>query len=234
MSSKKTKEPMSVVEQELALKVYIDSLLIEPSTEAPEIQVETKPEQRPGTDEVLATNTVDGVDDDPQPLTETEPVQTRAVGTEEDPFECLIFQVAGGLYLSVPLVRLNGILPWQGECTPLPGHAEWFLGLVSNRGKQVKVIDIASFVIPENHQVREGLVGDRNFKHLILIDEGRYGLACDELVDVLKLGHKDVRWRGDRTNRPWLAGTLIDKMCALIDVDQFVVKLKEGIKLDDI
>lgn len=245
MSTKEKQDVSSLVEQDLALKVYIDSLLIEPAVEV-ETQTETNTE----------TNTETLVENETKPtLTETDPssevdlqqevaveeqqaAQTPDhsddVQTPDQPFECLMFKVAGGLNLSVPLARLNGILQWQGECTHLPGHADWFLGLVSNRGHQVKVVDIASFVIPENHQAREGLSGERQFKHLILIDDGHYGLACDDLGDVLKISPDNVRWRADRANRPWLAGTLIDKMCALIDVDQFIAKLKEGIRLDDI
>jgi len=234
---KEKQEVSSVVEQELALKVYIDSLLIEP---APQIEQQTETVIAPPEAEVdlKQEQTIEQqheIEVQPDTILESEATPPSTVdSTIEGSFECLMFQVAGGLQLSVPLVHLNGILQWQGECTPLPGHAEWFLGLVSNRGKQVKVIDIAKFVIPENHQAREKLSGERDFKHLILIDDGRFGLACDGLGDVLRLEHDQVRWRSDRSSRPWLAGTVIDKMCALIDVDQFVGKLKEGISLDDI
>lgn len=153
----------------------------------------------------------------------------------EGTFESLLFKVAGLLTLSVPLVRLNGILPWPGKLTAVPGHAGWFLGLLSNRGRQVKIIDIAKFVIPENHKARSTIESsERQFKHIILIDDGQFGLACDDLGNVLKLNQGQVRWRSDRTTRPWLAGTIIEQMCAMIDLDHFVAMLKEGVPPDDI
>ena len=108
------------------------------------------------------------------------------------------------------------------------------MGLVSNRGRQVKVIDIAKFVIPANHKSRQAVEAERQFKHLLLVDGGRYGLACDELGQVLKLSGDKIRWRNDRSNRPWLAGTIIEQMSALLDVDSFTEMLKEGVPLDEI
>jgi len=35
-----------------------------------------------------------------------------------------------------------------------------------------------------------------------------------------------VKWRGHSGSRPWLAGTVIDRMCALIDADAFAQMLE--------
>ena len=35
----------------------------------------------------------------------------------------------------------------------------------------------------------------------------------------LALGPQNVRWRSEHTRREWLAGTVVDKMCALVDID---------------
>lgn len=223
-----------LVGHELALKVYLDSLLFEelPAQEedvtAPLLQVVTTPPE------------VKLREPEPQPVV-AEAVAAAAQPEVEHPgwseggFESLLFKVAGFLTLSVPLARLNGIVAWPGKLTAVPGHAEWFLGLLPNRGRQVKIIDIAKFVIPANHKARGTLEsGPRHFKHIILIDDGQFGLACEELGTVLKLTQAQVRWRSDRSTRPWLAGTVIEQMCALIDIDHFVVMLKDGTPRDDI
>lgn len=208
-----------LVEQELALKVYLDSLLFE--------------------------NIVDGGDESvvtPSPQAEEEPAEhhdkTKIATLPEwrnGNFESLYFKVAGGLMLSVPLASLNGIVPWPAKLTVVPGYADWFLGLLCNRGNQVNIVDIAKFVIPENHKARNMLMsGERQLKHIILVDDGRFGLACDELGGILKLTQGQVRWRQDKSTRPWLAGTIIEKMCALLDVEHFVMMLKEEVPLDDI
>lgn len=230
MSREEKKALPTATEHELALKVYIDSLLLEPVVEIPtEVAVEPQ-ENKPLDHTVVETTVVEQI----EAAANEQPVRQEITSDSDEPFECILFKVAGFLTLAVPLVRLNGIVQWDGEITPIPGHAGWFLGLVSHRGRQVKVIDIAKFVIPENHKSRQAVESERNFKHLLLIDDGKFGLACDDLGQVLKLTSDKVRWRQDRSSRPWLAGTLIEQMSALIDVDKFTEKLKEDVPLDEI
>ncbi len=230
MNGEEKKVLPTAADHELALKVYIDSLLLEPAFEAPaEVEVEShvhKPVEQTVADTEI-TEQAAAVPDE-------QPVQQEIISDTDEPFECILFKVAGFLTLAVPMVGLNGIVQWDGEITPIPGHAGWFLGLVSYRGHQVKVIDIAKFVIPENHKSRHAVDGEREFKHLLLIDDGKFGLACDDLGQVLKLTSDKVRWRKDRNSRPWLAGTLIEQMSALIDIDKFTVMLKEDTPLDEI
>jgi len=237
MSTEDKKQLATEFEHEVALKVYIDALLLEPETievapepvkpiaepveviTATEIKAEAQLEAA-----VVETTVPETTNPPPEPLV---PVSGEIV-------EYLLFKVAGFLTLSVPLERLNGIVKWNGEITPIPGHADWFLGLISNRGRQVKVIDIAKFVIPKNHKSRQAIEAERQFKHLLLVDGGRFGLACDELGQVLKLSGEKIRWRDNRCSRPWLAGTIIEQMSALLDVDSFIEMLKEGVPLDEI
>lgn len=237
MSTEDKKQLATEFEHEVALKVYIDALLLEPETIeaaretikpiAEPVEVITATEikaEAPLETAVVETTVSETISPPPEPL----------VSVSDEIVEYLLFKVAGFLTLSVPLERLNGIVKWNGEITPIPGHADWFLGLISNRGRQVKVIDIAKFVIPENHKSRQAIAAERQFKHLLLVDGGKFGLACDELGQVLKLSGDKIRWRDNRSSRPWLAGTIIEQMSALLDVDSFIEMLKEGVPLDEI
>lgn len=237
MSTEDKKQGTTEFEHEVALKVYIDALLLEPDT------IEAGTEQVVSFAEPVEAITATELKADAE--LETAVVETcvadKIVSSNEslapatgEIVDYLFFNVAGFLTLSVPLARLNGIVKWRGEITPIPGHADWFLGLISNRGQQVKVIDIAKFVIPENHKSRQAVAAEREFKHLLLVGGGRYGLACDELGQVLKLSSEKIRWRDDRSRRPWLAGTIIEQMSALLDVDSFIEMLKDGAPLDEI
>ena len=232
MSGTDRKPVATTLEQEQALKVYIDALLLEPAPDVPPVQAPSVSEA-PLDEPVPETVQVDTAQTVPTDAAhEAEPRVPAA--DSQTPFDCLLFKVAGGLKLCVPLKRLTGIMKWPAEITPLPRHADWFLGLVPHRGHQVKVIDIAEFVIPQHHRSRQALAGERRFQHLLLIDDGKIGLACDELGKVLKLRPEQVRWRSDTRTRPWLAGTVIEQMSALIDVDRFTAMLKEGAPLDEI
>ena len=138
----------------------------------------------------------------------------------EREFQCLLFRVSG-LTLAVPLVKLNNVIPWNEKIVNTPNKTDWYLGLVNHHGKNVKVIDTALMVLPENR--RHLLVEDaeQRSSHILLVDDYNWGLACDEIGDVVWLSSDDVKWRKNKRQRPWLAGTAIQQMCALIDTEVF-------------
>lgn len=145
-------------------------------------------------------------------------VVESAPQTVADKFQILLFNVAG-ITLAVSLEKLDGILEWSDDVTPMPNSSPWFLGLLAERGVQIKVIDTGMLVVPSkfrsNHR-REDM------QKIILIGNGKWGLACDSVSEVITLQRDKVRWRGDNSKRPWLAGTVVDHMCALLDVEKFV------------
>ena len=221
MSVTEKPEVATLVQHDLALKVYIDALLDEPAVDIKPVEklfVVVKETQFSDSQRRTAAGNDGELCEAPLP------------DWRRQPFDSLLFKVAGSLTLAVPLVRLNGVIKWDDRITHVPGHADWVLGVLPVRGRQIKVIDVAKFVIPENHRARSGLNRDRAFKHVVLIGDGSWGLACDELGDVLKIGVEDVRWRDDHgsASRRWLAGTVIDLMCAVLDVDRFIAMLKDG------
>ncbi|MFD2229947.1 chemotaxis protein CheW [Alkalimarinus sediminis] len=128
-------------------------------------------------------------------------------------FECLIFTVAG-LKLAVPLVSLGAIHTIDQELTPLVGRPDWFLGLLPVGEKNIRVVDSALWIMPEryNESVKDG------YRFVIRLDKSEWGMACDSVAQSFSISPEEVRWRTDRGKRPWLAGTVIDHMCALMDV----------------
>lgn len=160
------------------------------------------------------------------PVPVTEVAITPQPRWAEHPFQAMLFKVAG-LTLAVPLVELYGVLEWRAEVvTEMPGHADFYLGLMPHLGQKVAVIDTASLVLPP--EKLRSLSGDdprARVKRIVLINDGKYGLACDDVAQVITLTPTDVRWRTSRTQRGWLAGTVIAHMCALIDTSAFAQML---------
>jgi len=135
----------------------------------------------------------------------------------ENEFQVLLFDVAG-VKLAVSLDKLNGILEWSDAVTQMPNSSDWFLGVLDERETRIKVIDIATLVVPSKFRVNH----NRDvLKKIILIGDSHWGLACDAVSEVVTLQYDDVKWRGAGSKRPWLAGTVKEHMCALIDVDEF-------------
>lgn len=139
----------------------------------------------------------------------------------QQPFQCLIFDLAG-LNMAIPLERLNGIVEIQEGITPMPGHSPWFLGLLPERGMQIKIIDTAQLVVPAKY--RQAQTQD-TLQKAILIHDSEWGLACNQVKEVITLDKDAVRWRKAAGTRPWLLGTVIDQMCALLDADEFAAML---------
>lgn len=144
-------------------------------------------------------------------------VESETRSATED-FQILLFQVAG-ITLAVSLEKLDGILEWSDEVTAMPNASPWFLGLLAERGEQIKVIDTGMLVVPSKFRTNHRR---EDMQKIILIGGGKWGLACDSVSEVITLQHDKVRWRGENSKRPWLAGTVVDHMCALLDIEQFV------------
>lgn len=148
----------------------------------------------------------------------------------DERFQALLFKVAG-LTLAVPLRELSGIQEWDAaKVTPMPGHVSWYLGLTQYRERTVPVIDTAELVLPEDRLQRLEQSPNERIQRVVFIDDGRWGLACDEVAEVITLEHEQVRWRSNRTKRRWLAGTVIEHMCAIIDPPAFAQMLATGIE----
>ena len=141
-----------------------------------------------------------------------------------EPFECLLFDVAG-LTLAVPLVCLGSIYSLEGqELTPLFGQPEWFLGILPSQAGNLKVLDTARWVMPDRYRddFRQGL------QYVISVQGYEWGLAVHQVSRSLRLDPSEIKWRSQRGQRPWLAGTVIEHMCALLDVAALAELIASG------
>ena len=141
------------------------------------------------------------------------PVQQAVAAWREEPFEALLFDV-GGLKLAVPLVLLGTIYPLEGEITPLFGQPDWFLGILSTPAGNLKVLDTARWVMPERYtsELQDTL------SFVISVEGYDWGMAVHGVQQSIRLSPEQVKWRSQQGKRPWLAGTVIEHMCALLDV----------------
>ncbi|MBD8473615.1 CheW domain-containing protein [Pseudomonas sp. CFBP 8770] len=157
----------------------------------------------------------------PQPLSAA--VDGRPSWAAE-PFECLLFDVAG-LTLAVPLVCLGSIYALAGQTlTPLFGQPDWFLGILPSNSGNLKVLDTARWVMPDRYRddFRQGL------QYVISVQGYEWGLAVHQVSRSLRLDPNEIKWRSQRGQRPWLAGTVIEHMCALLDVAELAELIASG------
>lgn len=131
-------------------------------------------------------------------------------------FQCLPFKVRG-MNLVVPLVSLCSIAEWEQDLTRMPGQPGWCMGVFLHRGQRVVVIDPARLIMPD--RMEKVSASRPRGSHVLIVGDGHWGLACDSLQSPLTLEPQDVRWRRGEGYRSWMAGTVIDRLSVLLNVD---------------
>ncbi|MGE6107256.1 chemotaxis protein CheW [Aeromonas sobria] len=146
--------------------------------------------------------------------------QNIEVGNE---FQALFFEVAGVTF-AVPLMELGGIHQ-LGEVSALFGQPKWYRGIMTQREQQMSVVDTALWVMPDQD------LEVTDYQYLIMLGESNWGLACHHLKGTELLHRDQVKWRHQEGKRPWLAGMVKEKMCALLHVRELLVLLARGVNI---
>jgi purine-binding chemotaxis protein CheW len=216
---------------------YFDSLLREISLPAVEVEHEGPApafEQEHKVNQEETDEPLPAVEIRPRPdmivdiaatasLTEHNPQSARVVPDwGRQGFAGLVFEVAG-LKMAAPLHLLGGISLLEDNLQPVVAQADWFMGLLRWNGKNLRVVDTARFVMPErlpdnSHRSQ--------YNNVIVLGDSLWALAVDKADESVHLDTAEIRWKTVTGNRPWLAGTLLQRLCALIDVETLIQLLK--------
>mgnify|MGYP000169437491 CR=1 FL=1 len=136
-------------------------------------------------------------------------------------FDVLLFDVCG-LKLAVSMEALGRIIKVEHELNQLIGRPGWFMGAYTEPEQSLYVVDTAKFIMPE-----KGFdLNEVGFEYIIQLQRSHWTLACKEVYSTVRISPDQVKWRSTQGKRPWLAGTVIEHMCALIHVDSLVALLE--------
>jgi len=127
----------------------------------------------------------------------------------ESSFQSLSFRAAG-VEFSLPLVCMKRIVRLDKPLTRLPGLPAWHLGLLSLRGEKVGVIDLARLL-----HGGESAQSNRN-DYVLILDDGRWGLACEQLGQAARLEVPDIRWRQARGKPRFMEGVIEKSLTPLL------------------
>lgn len=213
-----TDVPPLVVEP-VKIEVVKPTLEVETPVYIPDVEIKTEVKLEK---DIVVENKIEAISDNEKLTDSIVPEWAN------EPFQILLFQVAG-LKLAVPLGELCGVIEWNDSVTEMPGHADFYMGILQHLGNKIAVIDTAKMVLPVNKL--SSLAGDNpreRVNHIVMIDDYKWGLACDSIGEVITLKPEEVRWRTSTTSRSWLAGTVIDHMCALLNSEGFSAMLEKG------
>ena len=146
-----------------------------------------------------------------------------------EPFQVLLFEVAG-ITLAVPLIELGGIHQIE-TVNPLFGKPAWFKGVLLHREEKYNVVDTSKWIMSEKSS--EKLAGSTQYPYLIVLGDSGWGLGCESLIATETLLPDEVKWRNVEVSRPWLSGMIKKKMCALLNIQQLISMLNQGLSSND-
>jgi purine-binding chemotaxis protein CheW len=195
-----------LMEQGLALGAYLEELLNDATPVAATVAAgaATQLSQAGASDPVAA------------PATQSyEPAPAR------DRLQVRVFEVAG-LSLAVPVARVKEVVTSQSRYTPLSDPVPLLLGVLASAAGESRVVDTARLILPQDRSMQAGENPGRQVGPFVVLDAGHWALACARIGAVIELQDSDVRWRTAAGKRPWLAGTVMKQMCALLDIDALI------------
>ncbi len=140
-------------------------------------------------------------------------------------FQALFFKV-DNMTLAAPLVDLLRTIKIEKSPTRIPGQPSWFMGLLDTQQERIGVLDTGQLIFGKTIGGRRNLI-EQPYKNILMTHDGCWGLACDEVLTIGRLVPDKVRWRTYRPKRPWLVGTVIDELTAIIDVNRLVPQRKK-------
>ena len=222
-----SRQPVAVLGHETALQVYLDALL---QDMAGSIHPE-EPQKTRADEKILEINNIiapvtENAQEIASPQTVTGAAPTAKVLTwAMASFQALLVST-NGIKMVVPLIKLHSIVNLTIPIKAVPSDTAWFSGLFPWRGTYVKVIDICKLMAMESAGFAAPEEGAP--KRLVLINDGSWGFVCDDFSKVFTVDPSQVQWRADRTRHAWLAGTVIEHMYALLDVDEFTLHISGG------
>ncbi len=134
----------------------------------------------------------------------------------QKPFDVLLVTVRG-VHLALPLRALDGIYPLDDKLTPLFEQPKWCMGLKKTLIGNIKIVDTELFIMPESYKETEV----KQYHYCLPINDSGWGLAIDSMYQPVTIDPNTIKWRKNRQQRQWVAGTLKDHLCVLLDIPTF-------------
>jgi chemotaxis signal transduction protein len=228
----KKPETISLLKQTNALGSYLDDMLHDATRLASEIidqPVEQPIKQRLILDALLKEAPIEDTVPEHQQVTALD--KTEEVGLKEVlysgksfcqldisqfPIQCLMFRVGLNL-LSLPLVKMNGVLQWTDELTRLPQSPDWVLGILKHRDTNLRVLDSSKLL---------GISATKGIKpnHILILSDNMSAITCDNLEDVVTLEYNDIQWQPE-TGNPLMYGIIRETLAYLLSPEGIIDSL---------
>jgi len=226
---KQAKPAQEIVQQQLALDAYLSRLLDEiPDSgaieDSPPVQAKSlnKQNELPTQSAPISKSLIQSQPNQLVALENTTKLHPLSVMPDwsQHEFQALFFKLEH-LILATPLTDLSRAIKIERKPGKVPGQPTWFIGLLDEHDSRVGVLDTGQLVFGKNRGSKRDLESNP-FKSILITRDKRWGLACDEILSIGKLKPEKVRWRTSRQKKPWLIGTVIEELTAIIDLQELI------------
>ncbi len=215
-------------ETSLDLSLYIEGLL---STDVPEVEVKAKIKTEIEEKiELLLLNdlTIPEVENQvctirkkkEQKLEQHNKIQSQIPLWVKEPFKCLLVK-SSGMNFMIPAMSISYIERIDKKIIRLPIEVKAFRGVVTLRERSVAIIDLFT-LISENASYDDQAttkIDATHVKHVIVMNDGQYALACDDVGELVMLESDNVRWNKASFSNPMFAGIVPDYLCTIINIE---------------
>ena len=141
-------------------------------------------------------------------------------GWGQSPFDCLLIKAAGMNFIT-PTMSVSFIERVNKKIVRIPLEVDSFQGVITFRGKSVSVIDLFSLITADTNKLKSisSQITSNHINHVLVMENGSYALACDEVSKMITLNAEDVRWYRTGDANTYYAGIVKDYLCPLININ---------------
>lgn len=136
------------------------------------------------------------------------------------PFDCLLIKAAGMNFI-IPSASVSYIERVNKNIIRISLEEDSFHGVITLREKSVAVVDFFSLVTEDKNKNKSATsqVTSHHIDHVLVMENGSYALACDEVSKMITLIEEDVRWNRTDSSNLFYAGIVKDYLSPLISIN---------------
>lgn len=121
-----------------------------------------------------------------------------------------------GITLGVPVEAVDTIIPLDSVCVSAEAAADGMLGCYTAGADTITVLDTARLLLPD----QAAAAAHRGFA--LRLKNQPWALHCDTVGSTFAPAPEAITWRGANGKRLWLAGTVREPGCALLDIPELM------------
>lgn len=147
--------------------------------------------------------------------------KNNAAGRVQVPFACQVIDLAG-LKLAIPMASFTRVLSWPDKLLPVVKSSGWILGQMQYGQLMLDIIDLAGLIYNKRQPQDDLATRKYSYNSVVLLQDGKIGLPCDRVNDMVMIDPDEVCWRSADSQRRWLAGTIKRQGIALLDINEII------------